>query len=194
MARPIIVWDIDDVLNNLMAEWFHEFREKNQVSAAYHDLRRNPPCAELGISLDFYLESLDEFRREKMLQLSPQAETLAWFEACGAAYRHIALTAVPFDFASYSAQWLFKYYGNWFREYHFVPSPRGNDTIIAYDESKGDVLKRLGKVDLFIDDNEKNTARAAGLGIRSITFPRPWNKAREGSVTESLNAIKLYLG
>jgi hypothetical protein len=177
-----------------MFEWFKEFKKKNQVSAAYTDLRRNPPCDELGISLDSYLESLDEFRAGRMLELTPLPEVFEWFEIYGAAYRHIALTAVPFKFAPYSAQWLFKHYGNWFREYHFVPSPRKSDKIIAYDENKGDVLKRLDRVDLFIDDNEKNIAQAAKLGIKSITFPCPWNKSRESSVAESLNAIKSYLG
>jgi FMN phosphatase YigB (HAD superfamily) len=189
MTMPVIVWDVDDVLNNLMFEWFNEFRHKHNLSVSYNDLRLNPPCDILGISLDDYLMSLDDFRRRKMLTLAPVQEVLEWFQNYGSGYRHIALTAVPFKFAPFSAQWVLNNFGEWIRAFYYVPSPRKTDNIAEYDKNKGEVLKKIGQVDLFIDDNEGNIAQAMELGIKSIVFARPWNMGRKKTVAECLKAI-----
>ena len=190
MPKAVIVWDIDDVLNDLMREWFKEFSKAFHTNVNYEDLIHNPPCDILKIPLDSYLNSLDDFRERKMLNLAPAKEVMEWFEQHGAGYRHIALTAVPLKFAHFSAQWLFANYGKWFREFHFVPSPRKTDEAIKYDKNKGDILKRLDRVDFFIDDNEANISQAKELGIKTIVFPRPWNKQRHISIEKSLESIQ----
>jgi hypothetical protein len=46
-----IVWDVDDVLNDLMAQWFSRGwkRERPTGAAEYCDLNENPPHASLGV-------------------------------------------------------------------------------------------------------------------------------------------------
>ena len=189
-SRPVIVWDVDDVLNNLAFEWFKEFEELHHSGVSYEQLSANPPDKILGIPLDSYLESLDDFRSRKMSELKPVNTVLEWFHAHGADFRHAALTAVPFHFAPLSAQWVMKNFGNWIRSFHFVPSFRKDDNIVAYDKSKADMLKRIGRVDAFIDDNEFNIAQAGCLGICSIAFPRPWNKNRGMAISECLSKLE----
>ena len=60
----LIVWDIDDVLNDLMRAWFElHWRPRHpECSLHYSQLRENPPQRVLGISESEYLSSLDEFR------------------------------------------------------------------------------------------------------------------------------------
>ncbi len=189
MTLPLIVWDVDDVLNNLTFEWFEEFKADACSGLAYGQLSENPPDKILGISMDAYLKSLDDFRRRKMSSLEPVPEILDWFRLNGAKFRHAALTAVPFSFAAFSAQWVIGNFGNWIRTYHFVPSFRKHDKIVSYDRKKSDILKRIGDVEYFVDDNEFNVHDAESLGIKSIVFPRPWNKNKDLPVSEILRKL-----
>jgi 5'(3')-deoxyribonucleotidase len=188
--RKVIVWDVDDVLNNLTYEWFKEYAGANSVKISYEQLKSNPPVAELEISLQSYLSSLDNFRQRRMNSMRPSPEVLAWFHSHGADYRHVALTAVPAKFSPLSAEWVLRHFGLWFRSFHFVPSFRANEEMIIYDESKADLLRKIGKVDYFIDDNEKNVSDVVTSGVDAMIFPRPWNSAAGVSVVECLKNIK----
>src|SRR4051794_17187355 len=100
-----LAWDVDDVLNNLMQVWLEEawLPAHPQCKATYRDLTSNPPHREIGASLNDYLASLDRFRSSRYLaDLAPSAEAAEWFERNGDRYRHIALTAVPVEFAPIS--------------------------------------------------------------------------------------------
>ena len=56
-----LVWDIDDVLNDLMRSWFTEewLPTHPDCRLAYADLLENPPHRVLGIAEAEYLASLD---------------------------------------------------------------------------------------------------------------------------------------
>jgi len=172
-----IIWDVDDVLNNLMEEWFenHWLVSHPGCKLNYNDLVANPPHEILGTTLNEYRKSLDEFRGRHGFQFKPVPEVYEWFQTNGSNYRHIALTAVPLALAHISAAWVYQYFGNWIRSFNVVPSPRETDPSFHYDLSKKDFLYRFDKESILIDDNLKNIRDAMSLGLKTITFPRPWN-------------------
>ncbi len=176
-----VAWDVDDVLNSLTKEWFTEYKKRHKPGLTFADLVSNPPHNILNISKEEYLASLDSFRSRHFMDLSPKKELLSWFEGHGHKFRHIALTATPFRFASVSADWVMGHFGKWIRSFNFVPSPRAGSSYPSYDDNKGAFLNWLGNVDIFIDDNEANIMSTKAFGIRNILFPAPWNKYKNNS-------------
>jgi phosphoglycolate phosphatase-like HAD superfamily hydrolase len=191
-----IAWDVDDVLNDLMRCWFREkwLPDHQEYKKSYEDLKENPPHRILGVSLNEYLKSLDEYRLSgRYTKIEPVKEVLDWFSSYGKRFRHIALTAVPFSASSVSAQWVIKNFGEWIRTFHFVPSKRHREDLPEYEKDKKDFLQWFGKVDVFIDDNTKNINSAKKSGVKVILMPRPWNNQSltTKEVLNSLIQIKL---
>ena len=186
-----IVWDVDDVLNDLMGSWFFLWCQDHPGCAvAYEDLKENPPHEILGITVDSYLHSLDTFRLSPAYQnMAPIKEVKDWFFQNGSRFRHMALTAVPLRAASFSAQWVFRNFGVWIRAFHFVPSKRKDETIPQYDRDKADVLQHLGPVDFFIDDKAEHVVAARNAGINALFFPRPWTHSVM-TITETLARLQ----
>jgi hypothetical protein len=174
-----IVWDVDDVLNDLMTQWFHLGwkAEHPECTLSFDDLRHNPPDKVLGIEREEYLVSMDRFRvTEKGLNLSPNPEILAWFIEQGQQFRHIALTARPLETAPDVAAWVMRHFGAWIRCFGVVPSrASGNQPI--YDRSKIDFLKWLQCGDVLVDDADENVQDAELLGMRTFQIAQPWNKS-----------------
>jgi hypothetical protein len=187
-----IVWDVDDVLNDLMGSWFRLWRQADPgCGIRYEDLKKNPPHEVLGIPKDSYLHSLDAFRLSPSYQhMEPMKEVKDWFLQRGDQFRHLALTAVPLRAAASSAQWVVRNFGPWIRTFHFVPSKRSGETIPRYEDDKTESLGRLGAVDFFVDDHTEHIAAAQKAGIQAILFPRPWNSGRM-TVTETLAELKV---
>jgi hypothetical protein len=186
-----IVWDIDDVLNDLMKNWFELkwLPDHPSCNVRYEGLTQNPPHELLDVSLDVYQKSLDSFRASpEGRTLQPVEEIMGWFRRYGQQFRHMALTATPIRCAPYSAEWVLGHFGFWIRSFAFVPSKRAHDPDFRYDDVKSDYLEWLGKADILIDDNPSNTAHAERLGIRTFLVPRPWNQAK-GSLADILNTI-----
>jgi len=187
-----IAWDIDDVLNELMRFWFEKKWLVNhpEVRLRYGELTENPPHKLLGVSKEEYLTSLDEFRLSAHYRkMQPIPEIKNWFLQNGKFFRHVAVTAVPIHVAYVSAEWLLKHFGTWIRTFHFVPSLRKRLKTPSYDKSKKDFLRWLGKVDIFIDDNEANIQGCRNLGIKGILFPRPWNRSKL-TIAETLKILR----
>jgi len=174
-----IIWDVDDVLNNLMQEWFenHWLISHPECKLTYTDLVENPPCTILQITISEYRRSLDEFRRENGKQFIPVPEVYEWFCLNGSKFRHVALTAVPLDLAHISAEWVYMHFGRWIRSFNIVPSPRESDPDFSYDLSKKEFLQWLGKGNIIVDDDLKNIEGAEKLGLKTIIYPRPWNNS-----------------
>lgn len=186
-----VVWDVDDVLNDLMKVWFEQFWRPKHPGATltYEAIKVNPPHQLLGVSKEEYLASLDEFRLSGCYdQLKPLEEIRKWFDAQGAKCRHVALTRVPVAAAHISAAWLMKHFGRWIRSFHFIPSYRQGENPPAYDENKGAYLNYFGKADLLIDDTMENIEAAKKAGVKTLIFPRPWNKSKL-SIGETLQEI-----
>ncbi len=186
-----IVWDIDDVLNDLMKNWYELkwLPENNSCKVIYEGLTHNPPYELLEITQEEYLQSLDSFRlSDTGRQLTPAKDVVNWFQLHGHRFRHIALTATPIQCAHNSAAWVLKHFGKWIRSFAYVPSKRHNDPEFNYDITKKDYLQWLGKADILIDDNTGNVEGARQLGIQAFLVPRPWNKA-DGTFTDILNDL-----
>ena len=180
-----IAWDIDDVLNDLMREWFEAGwkTEHPECKVVYEDLSENPPHRILAVSKEHYLESLDAFRTDSSCsQMTPLLPVKEWFVHHGHKFRHVALTAVPFFAAAESAKWVLTHFGEWIRTYHFVPSYRVSCTIPVYDQTKQEYLNWSQQVDYLVDDNEDNIKGAEFVGIKGILFPRPWNSEKNKPV------------
>jgi len=191
MNSKTIIWDIDDVLNNLMEEWLQtEWMKNNPKSGIkYSDLKSNPPHNILGIPKEDYLVSLDKFRIESFHKLIPNPLILEWFKENGSQYRHIALTSVPLSSADISAKWLFNNFGTWFRSFNVIPSPRATDPYNYYDKSKAEFLYWLNKGDYFIDDSVGNFKNIDKLKIKAIIYPQPWNHAENFKIGDLINLI-----
>jgi len=185
-----LVWDIDDVLNDLMRNWFTEewLPTHPDCRLAYADLLENPPHRVLGIGEAEYLASLDAFRMsEKARAMQPNRNVLEWFQAHGACCRHMALTARPLASVPGLAEWLFRHFGTYLRHFGVVPI-RLEDGVPRYHNGKGDYLQWFGKADLLIDDSEENVAAAQSLGIRNVLYPQPWNR-NSATVEETLRRL-----
>lgn len=137
-----IAWDVDDVLNDLMREWFTRawLPAHPRCMVTYDALSANPPHEILGATREEYLRSLDAFRLQHARSLAPSAIVRAWLEANGTRYRHLALTATPLHTAPISAAWVMEHFGRWIRTFAVIPSPRAFDTSPKYDASKSDYL------------------------------------------------------
>jgi len=185
--RHLLVWDIDDVLNDLMEIWFANFLPVRDVVIRYDELTENPPDALLGITRELYLQSLDNCRAGGFYQRPPRREILEFFKKHGGRFRHIALSAVPIRFAPNSANWVLSHFGCWLQGCLFIPSPRSGDGVCStLFNSKGDALVQFGENAILIDDSEKNVSDALSRGGKAMLFPAPWNKRRGMSISDFL--------
>lgn len=176
-----IIWDVDDVLNDLMYSWFKEYQRVYDPNSnlSYDDLIQNPPHEILGITLNEYKLSLDNYRNsEKGRNLKPNEQIINWLRKNGPKFRHIAITARPKQTIPFLAEWIFLHFGDWIRTLSFIPSYREDEKLPVYDKTKTDFIIWLGKVDYFIDDSEENIKAAEKIGITSFLFPQPWNDGK----------------
>lgn len=177
-----VVWDVDDVLNDLTRRWFEDawLPADPACRLSYDALAENPPHRLLGVDLEIYLDSLDAYRLSpEAARLAPDPDVMDWFRAHGDSSRHLALTARPERTAGAAAAWVFRHFGRWIRTFHFVPSPRAGERLPAWERHKEDALRWLGIGDILVDDNSANLAGATRLGLGAVRLPRPWNGGGE---------------
>jgi len=190
MSR-IVVWDVDDVLNDLMRVWLDGVwtpTHPRQVMR-FEDVLENPPHGLLGISSGDYLSSLDEFRLGTgYAEQVPNPDILAWLQVNGGRCRHIALTATALRTAPTTAAWVLRHFGRWIREFAFIPAPRAREDLPTYDVDKGAWLARLGSPAILVDDSPQNAAAATSAGAVALCWPRPWNDCR-ATVPETLQSL-----
>jgi FMN phosphatase YigB (HAD superfamily) len=186
----IIVWDVDDVLNDLMRLWFEWWSsEHDESSLRYEDLVANPPDSLLGLTHSEYVASLDRFRLgDAYARLAPNDDILGWLRVHGLKCRHMALTATSLQAAPMSASWVIQYFGVWIREFGFIPARRVGQAPPSYDVDKGSWVQRIGPGAILIDDSDTNVAAARALGIDAICWPRPWNESTI-SVSQTLDLL-----
>ena len=174
-----VAWDVDDVLNDLMFQWFHVgwLKENPECRISYAELLANPPHAVLGVDSGAYLASMDRFRRtEHGSTMTPNPEVLIWFREQGHRLRHMALTARPLDTTPDVAYWVMRHFGAWVRCFGVVPT-RSDMGVPVYDRTKGEYLAWIGKADALVDDSDENIQQAASLGLRTFQVSQPWNQS-----------------
>ncbi|MBE3144182.1 MAG: hypothetical protein IMZ61_09705 [Planctomycetes bacterium] len=175
-----IVWDVDDVLNDLMRSWFEQewLPAHPDCKMSYSDITQNPPHSVLGISKSEYLASLDVFRlSDKARSMKPNPDVVAWLRQTGDRFRHLALTARPLDTVPPLAEWSFHHFGAYMRTFSVVQI-RQEAHIPHYEQSKKEFLQWLNKADILIDDNQDNVESANSIGIKGILYPQPWNTCK----------------
>jgi hypothetical protein len=188
------VWDVDDVLNDLMRSWFDSVWIPNHPRELlrYAGVTQNPPHGLLGVSRDEYLSSLDAFRLSPdYARLEPNPDVLSWLVAEGGRCRHVALTATPLRAVPDTAAWVLRHFGRWIREFAFIPAERAGEILPAYDEDKGQWLARHGASSVLVDDSPQNIAAARAAGVAALSWPRPWNDGRPAA--ETLQALSRYV-
>jgi hypothetical protein len=186
-----VVWDVDDVLNDLMRAWLENYWIPSHPAQVvrYENLRENPPHTLLGISSGEYFSSLDDFRLStSYAKQAPNGDILAWLQKYGEACRHVALTATALDAAPASAAWVLRHFGRWIREFAVIPAGRSGEDLPIYDIDKGSWLARLGASAVLVDDSPQNLAAAAAVGATALCWPRPWNSGGTG-VAETLQTL-----
>ena len=190
----VIMWDVDDVLNDLMGEWFRSswLPHHPECPVTYSGITVNPPHELLGVSKHEYLASLDVFRQKYFKDLKPLPEILKWFQLHGKKAEHLVVTSVPIIASQHSAEWVFTYFGEWVRSFNIVPSTRaGNHDYGA--KSKADYIRTFSKVDLVVEDNPETLRSMKELGIETVTIPRPWNESTE-TIETTLTGLTKLLG
>jgi len=189
----VIMWDVDDVLNNLMGDWFRLrwVPAHPECKLNYSGITENPPHELLGVTKSEYLTSLDAFRQSSFKELKPLPEMLEWFSLYGNKAEHRVVTAVPTNAANHSAEWVFRHFGTWIHSFNIVPSPREGQEYHGV-KSKSEYVRTFSKVDLVVEDNPDTIRSMRELGIDTVTIPRPWNSA-SGTLEESLRAIRLKI-
>lgn len=189
-----VVWDVDDVLNDLMRSWFDSVWTPDHPGEVLRstDVHKNPPHALLGLSRNEYLSSLDEFRLGTgYARLEPNPDILTWLEAEGGRCRHVALTATPLRAAPATAAWVLRHFGRWIREFAFIPAERTGESLPTYDADKGAWLARHGASSVLVDDSPQNLAAARAAGTAALCWPRPWNDGV--TAAETLQALSRYV-
>ena len=188
--RPRIIWDLDDTLNSLMAEWLASWNASSGVGVSYGELTQNPPHESLGIAKADYLRSLDEFRNSQAgRHLKPNLVILEWFRKHGHDFDHHVLTARPTATVPVAADWVFSHFGQWIRHFHFVPAVREECPVQDMGEAKAVVIDRIGGGDYFLDDDPVNVETARSTVSQVLLVPQPWNNGKT-SMDELLSLIK----
>jgi hypothetical protein len=191
---PTVVWDVDDVLNDLMGAWLDRAwaldHPDRRIELA--DVRANPPHELLGLRLEAYLASLDAFRiGDGYASMAPNPVVCRWLEANGGRCRHVALTATAFRAAPTTAAWVLRHFGRWIREFAFLPAERPGEDLPRFDADKGAWLARLDGPAVLIDDSPANLDAAVRAGAGAIRWPQPWNGG--GAPSDALAELDRWL-
>ena len=192
-AFPILVWDVDDVLNLLMVSWLKHWNLMNDSNFSLLDIKENPPYEILGISKEMYFANLDDFRNsEAGINVEENSTVKNWFENHGNKFNHMACTARPIHTMPNQAWWIYHNYGRWIHTVHVAGTGRNNE--MDYKKiSKADFISWIDKKVIFIDDSEENINNVSTVGAETILYPQPWNIA-DYSAEDFIAKLNIKMG
>ncbi len=189
-SRPLLVWDVDDVLNELLRFWLSVENAGTGRNVPFSALTENPPDRLLGLSRKEYLSSLDAYRAGGHYRQPPREEIMTFFRTHGGRFRHLVLSAVPIRFAGRSADWVLTYFGPWIQNCLFVPSPRPDFPMESQlFSSKAEAMARIGGDAVLIDDSPLHVNETVKTGASALLFPAPWNDNNSLPVRTFLDRI-----
>ena len=176
---PLLIWDIDDVLNDLMRLFCSTVAQRIEPGITAGELlTENPPLTRLGCRLDEYRALLDECREKFLFNSLPSEEVRTFLRVHGGSFRSLALSSCPMNMAPRSAEWVLRHFGLWIQGVIFVPSPRSKIIVGSYlYRSKAEAVSELGGI--LIDDAPVNVEAVRKAGGRALYFPAPWNENRD---------------
>ena len=188
-STPIIIWDVDDVLNCLMESWLNHWNQGNNSNIVLKDIKENPPHEILGTTKETYFTSLDEFRNsESGKYVLANSIVMNWFEGHGNKFNHAACAARPIETMPNQAWWIYYNYGQWIHTVHAAKTVR--DLMDNHHPAtKADFISWMNRDILFIDDSEENVNAVSEKGTDSVLYPQPWNGSNysEEGFIEALN-------
>ncbi|MBE6384170.1 MAG: hypothetical protein E7048_00735 [Lentisphaerae bacterium] len=190
MNPPLLMWDIDDVLNDLIGLCTVTTAQKLCPGIKPEDIKSNPPLREYGCSREEYLQLLDNCRAQYLYSQPPRREVMAFFQEWGNCFRSVTLSSAPMTTAPRSAEWVLRHFGAWIQSTLFVPSPRKTVTVRSCCfASKADAVLALDGI--LIDDMPVNVEKVREAGGKAFCFPAPWNENRNISINDFFsNLIK----
>ena len=188
MSKPLLIWDIDDVLNELIPLCIATTAQKVKPGIKREDVQTNPPLEELGCSLDEYRKLLDECRDRHLYSRPPRREVLEFFQEWGNCFRSVTLSSSPMHMAPRSAEWVLHHFGSWIQGTIFVPSPRKHVPVeSALFASKAEAVLSLGGI--LIDDMPINVENVRAAGGEALYFPAPWNENKNMSIKDFFSEV-----
>ena len=193
MSLPLILWDVDDVLNDLTRLCAENVLPRHYPGCEWNVFRHNPPLPELGCSREEYVVYLDECREKFTGTMVPQPEVLEFFQEHGRKFKSLALSAAPMTMAPRSAEWVLRHFGQWIQGVLFVPSPRQGYLVqSAMFSSKAEAVRMLGGI--LVDDAPGNIGPVLADGGRALAFPAPWNENKDMSREEFFGLLLKEIG
>lgn len=188
MKKRLLLWDIDDVLNDLERLCIETTAQRLKPGLKFENVKNNPPLPELECSLDQYREILDECRDKYLYEQLPRREVLEFFQKNGDSFRSMTLSSAPMALAPRSAEWVLRHFGSWIQGTVFVPSPRKTFTIGSpLFSSKAEAVTALGGI--LIDDMPINVEAVRKAGGEALYFPAPWNENKDLSLREFFDIL-----
>ena len=188
MSPPLLIWDIDDVLNELIPLCIDTTAQKLKPGIKWTDVHSNPPLQELGCTLDEYRQVLDECRDSYLYDCPPRQEVLEFFQEWGTHFRSVTLSSAPMHMAPRSAEWVLRHFGAWIQGTIFVPSPRKHVSVAsALFASKAEAVLALGGT--LIDDMPVNVEKVRAVGGKALYFPAPWNRNKDMSIKDFFSEL-----
>lgn len=189
MDKPLFLWDIDDVLNDLVQLCINTTAQCLAPGISFDQIYNNPPLEELNCTPADYMKILDECREQYLFQQPPKREVLDFFESCGNRFHALTLSSAPMDLAPRASEWVLRHFGRWIQGTIFVPSPRkhipAGSVLFA---SKAEAVNKLNGI--LIDDMPINVEAVRHAGGRAIYFPAPWNENRDIPVKDFLEQLR----
>lgn len=176
-----IAIDIDDTLNNLMQVWLLHYNLQRGTLFKFEDLKVNPPHEILGITKKDYINNLDKFKINYYNKVIVNKKFWWWFDINGTKANFIAITSTSMETVSESSKWLFNCFGEWIRNYVVIPNHTDKYHEYKYFQSKAQWMDWFGKVDIYIDDNEKSIKQVNEIcpKVKTICIKQPWNSGLE---------------
>jgi len=186
-VQTILIWDVDDVLNDLTIRVLEELGVVNTgpVTSSFSNPRDY--VLSLGYEEDTYLTCLDNVRRNVFHELKPNAEIQSWLQEHGSKYSHMALTSTPLQFCSNSASWVFAHFSHWIDSFGCTPSPRPTDPKGMRYRTKAEYLTRLSTPYILIDDTVSNLEQIDPINGFGLQFPTRWSSTQ--TIPECLQSI-----
>lgn len=152
-----ILLDLDEVLNDLAAQWVKVLSARHNLTTTYEDLTQwDLEDTYPTLTTDEIYEPL--YNKEFWRQLNPVPEATPYIQKwINKGYKIYIVTATDYEHAEVKMQWLFRYY----------PMFTWCDVILTQDKSmiNGDVL---------VDDGLHNLLNGS---FDKILLDKPWNRA-----------------